>query len=317
MEEAVKQLTPLPSTGSDLPYALVQLNRDACHAPLPKVGNLSVQVVGGTCSTACRRVSQLQVCQLLSSGSQVVYPAGCSGCEVPFIASPPEPMAKGVNLLSGKPIYLKVDILQSNMEGPELKALPLSSHPLSILIASPVRPPPPKAEGEVSMTMEVRELLSQAGLDTCEYASGSSTPKRWEPVVLVTSLPTKPEDFPKPVDMSSQVSTPNDAEMEDTSLEEIPTPSSPTAEAPGSNGDAPPPDVAHLQEEANRVLEDLLVVKSSNDANQQKLVSEFGMALCENDSKAMGSIKEAKAICTHSIKEAKNCCSVAIREAEA
>ena len=40
------------------------------------------------------------------------------------------------------------------------------------------------------------------------------------------------------------------------------------------------------------------------------------MALCENDSKTMESIKEAKAICTHSIQEAKNCFSVAIREVE-
>ena len=63
-------------------------------------------------------------------------------------------------------------------------------------MASPLRPPPPKAEGEVSMTMEVRELLSQVGLDMSEHASRSSTPKRQEPVVLVTPLPTKLEDFP-------------------------------------------------------------------------------------------------------------------------
>ena len=127
------------------------------------------------------------------------------------------------------------------MEGPELKALPLSSHSPSTLIASPARPPPPKVEGEVSMTMEVRELLSQVGLDMSEHASGSSTPKRWELVVLVTPFPTKLEDFPKPVDMSSQVSAPDDAEMEDTSLEEICTPSSPTAKSLGPSAVMPLP----------------------------------------------------------------------------
>ena len=146
------------------------------------------------------------------------------------------------------------------MEGPELKALPLSSHSPSTMIASPVRPPPPKVEGEVSMTMEVRELLSQVGLHTSEHASGSSTPKRWEPVVLVTSLPTKLKDFPKPVDTSSQMSAPDDTEMEDASLEEIPAPSSPTAEAPGPSSDAPPTNVVHLWEEANKALGDLLMV---------------------------------------------------------
>ena len=77
--EAVKLLTMLPSTGSDCPYALVNFNRVACHALLHKEGQLSIQVTGGTDSTACGRVSQLQVCQLLSSGSQVVYTASSMG----------------------------------------------------------------------------------------------------------------------------------------------------------------------------------------------------------------------------------------------
>ena len=59
-------------------------------------------------------------------------------------------------------------------------------------------------------------------------------------MVLVTPLPTKPEDFLWPVDTSSQVSTRDDAEMKDASLEEIPTASSPTAEAPGHSGDTLP-----------------------------------------------------------------------------
>ena len=59
MEEVVKQLTPLPFTGPDCPYALVQVNGDAHHAPLPKEGHLSIQVMGGTSNTTYRRVSQL------------------------------------------------------------------------------------------------------------------------------------------------------------------------------------------------------------------------------------------------------------------
>ena len=146
MEEVVKQLTPLPYIGPDCPYALVLLNGDTCHAPLPKERHLSIQVMGGTINTACRRISQLQVHQLLSLGLQLVFPVGLNGCEVPVIASPPEPMAKGVNLLNSEPIYLKVDILQPTMEGPELKALPLGSCSPSILIASPVRPPPQRGK---------------------------------------------------------------------------------------------------------------------------------------------------------------------------
>ena len=197
-----------------------------------------------------------------------------------MIASPPKSLAKGTNLLGGKPIYLKVDILQSIAEGPKLKVLPPGGHSSSILIASPIRAPLPKAEEEVSMTMEVRELLSWVGLDTSGHVSGNSTPKRLEPMVLVTPPPTKLGDFPWPVDTSSQVSTPDDAEMGDASLEEIPTASSPTAKTPGpSSGGTPPTDAAHLWEEVNKALGELLVTKSSIDAHQQKLVWELGMAL--------------------------------------
>ena len=234
-----------------------------------------------------------------------------------MIASPPEPMAKGVNLLGGEPIYLKVDILQSNTEGSEFKALPLGSCSPSILIASPTRHPLPKAEGEVSMTVEVRQLLSLVALDTSEHASGELHPKEAGACGPGHTFAHQTGRFPKPMDMLSQVSAPDDAEMEDASLEEIPTPSSSTAEALGPSGDASPPDVANLWEEANKALGDLLAIKSSMDTHWQKLVLGFGMALHENDSKTTESIKEAKTICAHSIQEAENCCSVALREVEA
>ena len=137
MEKVVKQLTGLVSARPDWPYALVWLNGDACQIPLPREGHLSILVEGGASSANYRRV-----CQLLSLGSQVFYLVRLNGCEVPVIASPPKSLAKGTNLLGGKPIYLKVDILQSITEGPKLKVLPSGSHSSSILIESPIRAPP-------------------------------------------------------------------------------------------------------------------------------------------------------------------------------
>ena len=145
MEEVIKQLTALVPTGPNWPYTLVQLNGDTCHVPLPRDGHVSA-LVEGTSSATCGRVSQLEVCQLLSSSSQVIYPAKLNGCKVPVIASLPELLAKGTNLHGGEPIYLKVDILQPIMEGPELKVPPLGSHFSSILMPSPIRAPLPKAE---------------------------------------------------------------------------------------------------------------------------------------------------------------------------
>ena len=99
-------------------------------------------------------------------------------------------------------------------------------------------------------------------------------------------------------------------------LEEIPTTSSPIARTPGPSGDAPPLDVAHLQEEATKALGDLLVTKSSIDTCQQKLVSDFSMTPWQNESKTLQSIKEARAQCDHSIKEVDACWSLAIWEVE-
>ena len=137
---------------------------------------------------------------------------GLNGCEVPIVASLPQLLARGTNLLGVKSIYFKVDILQPTTGGQEPKAQPLSSHSSPIQVPSPIRSPLPKAEREVNMTMEVRELLSWVVLDTSGQAPGTSTPKRLNPIVVLTPPPPKLEDFPRPVDTSSKVSAPDDAE---------------------------------------------------------------------------------------------------------
>ena len=101
----------------------------------------------------------------------------------------PGSLAKDATMLRGKPIYLPVDIPQSTAKGQESKAPSPGSHSIPILTASPIRVPPSKVEGQVSMTTEVRKLLSWEVLDTSGHVSGSSTPKRLEPMILVTPLP--------------------------------------------------------------------------------------------------------------------------------
>ena len=246
MEEAIKQLTPLISTGPDWPYTLVQLNGDAYHVPLLREQHLSILVEGSTSSVTCGRISQLEVHQLLRSGSQVIYLAGLYGCEVTMISSLPELLAKDTTMLRGKPIYLPVDIPQSTAKGQETKALSLGGHSNPIPTTSPIRALLPMAEGQVSMTTEVRELLSWVVLETSGHASGSSTPKRLEPMVLVTPLPPKKEDFSKPVDMSSQMSAPDATKMDDPTPEEIHATSSPTVGTPGPSGNVPPLEITHL-----------------------------------------------------------------------
>ena len=126
MEEAVKQLAPLIPTRPNWPYALVLHNTDTHHVPLPNEGHLSILMEGGTSSATCGWISQLDIWQLLSSGSQIIYPVGLNGCEIPVIMSLSKSLAKGTAMLGGEPIYLSVDMLQSTAKGQESKAHPLA-----------------------------------------------------------------------------------------------------------------------------------------------------------------------------------------------
>ena len=239
IDDAAKQLTQLASTVPDWPYALVQLNRDACHVPLPTEGHLSVMTEGNTSNVPSGKIHQLEVCQLLGSGSWVVYPEGLNGCQVPVVMSLPELLCNGVTMLKGEPTFLHVDHTQSATKEQESKIPSLGGalHPTPA--ASPTRALSPKAEGQISMTMEVSELLSWAVLDTSGVASGSSTSKRPGSLALATSLPLKPEDSAKPVDTSSQKSIPDDTEMEDPTLEEIHVSPSPPVKTPGPSSKDP------------------------------------------------------------------------------
>ena len=208
IDGAAKQLAQLASTGPAWPYALVKLNGDTHHMPLPTEGDLSVMTEGNTNNILCRKICQLEVHQLLGSDSQVVYPEGLNGYQVPVVTSLPELLSNGVTMLKSEPTFLQMDLSQSATK--ESKAPSLNSGLSPTPAASPTRALPPKVEGQISMTMEVSELLSQEVLNTSGLASKSSTPKRPGSLALATPLPLKLEDSVKPVDTSSHVRVPDD-----------------------------------------------------------------------------------------------------------
>ena len=71
---------------------------------------------------------------------------------------------------------------------------------------------------------------------------------------MLTPSPHKPKELPKLVDTSSQVSTLDDVEMAEASLEGVPT----KAVTTGSKSITPPEDAAELWENAKKALEELL-----------------------------------------------------------
>ena len=83
---------------------------------------------GGTSSAACGWISQLDVCQLLSSGYQVVYLVGLNGCEVPLIMSLPKLLAKGTTMLGGEEFTYMWTSINLAAKGQESKDPSPGSH---------------------------------------------------------------------------------------------------------------------------------------------------------------------------------------------
>ena len=161
-----------------------------------KEGHLSILVEGGTSSAASGWISQLDVCQLLSLGSQVIYPVGLNGCEVPVIMSLPESLAKGTTMFRGKTVYLPVDNLQSTMKGQESKSPSPGGHSFPSWL-QPYQGSSAQGgrAGQHDHRSEGAPILGS--IDTSGQALGGSTPKRLEPMVLVTPLPPQAGRFPQ------------------------------------------------------------------------------------------------------------------------
>ena len=175
----------------------MQLSEDTCHAPLPREGHLGVLTEGGTNNATFGQVGYLEVCQLLSSSLQVIYPMGLNGYEASVIASLPKSLARGTTLLGGEPMYQKVNILQPTPEGQEPKAPPHGSHfPHSSAKSSHGSSAKDKKRGQhdngsegTSITSSIRHIWTHVR---------ELNPKRLNPVVMLTPLP------PKLGDLSSQ-----------------------------------------------------------------------------------------------------------------
>ena len=155
------------------------------------------------------------------------------------------------------------------------------------------------------MTMEVRNLLSQAILEMSGCGSKNLIPRRPNPVVILMHPPQKSKELLQPVDTLSQVS----AEMAEASLEGIPTSISPTATASRPKSVTSLLDPMELWGNANKALKELLTTKASIDAHRHRAIWELGIELHQNESQATKSIKEAKAVYSRVTLDARTACT--------
>ena len=200
MDEAVEKLAICPSSRSNWLYALAQLYEGSGHAPLPKGKHLGILPQGKVEETSCGQISQLNICQLLSTGPQVVYPSGMNRHDEPIIITLPEPLSSGTSVITSKHPYLEIDI-PPNGES-DTKVLPISK--ASIIQTTNLHKSPPNPEG--SITAEVNHLLDQAMTEAPSHESEQSSLEKITKAVATTSPPQKSEVMVPPVDTSSQAS---------------------------------------------------------------------------------------------------------------
>ena len=271
--------------------------------------------LGGADTIPCRWISQLEVHQLLISGPQVAYPVGLNGGENPIVTLLLESLANGISLIGGESVYLKINIPPSPADKPDQKVLPIGKFS-SIIMDSPHKATPPKLEGEISMIMEVWNLLSQVMLDALDPGSKNSTPRRPNPVVILMPPPHKLKELLQPVDTSFQASAQEEAEMAEASLEGVPTSISPITATTRSESITPSVDTVELWENANQALNKLLTTKACIEACRQRAVWELGTGLCWNESEATESLKEANTACSHATQDAKAQCVTIVKKAK-
>ena len=106
IDDGARKLTFFASSRPDWPYAFMQCNGDTHYVPLPKDSHLSAMMEGTPSNIPCRRICQLEVCQLLHSEVQVVYPKGLDGCLVLVITSLSESLSHSTTMLNVEPTLL-------------------------------------------------------------------------------------------------------------------------------------------------------------------------------------------------------------------
>ena len=140
--------------------------------------------------------------------------------------------------------------------------------------------------------MEVINLLSQAVLEVSSCVSQQSSPRRPTTTVVLMSLPQKPEGLLPPANTSSHAGI----DEGEASLEDIPSNISLIAAVSECNSSSASMDLAELQTNANKALDDLLSTKGSIDTRRWRAVWDVGMMLCQNESQVAATVKEARVL---------------------
>ena len=306
------------SSGPDWPYVPVQLYKGSNHTPLPKDKHLGVLPKEEVEESTYGWISQLEVCQLLSAGLQVVYLVGLNGSDQPVIIDLLELLHSGSSVTTDKHPHLQIDIPLPTAEEPEHTTPPLGGAPATPAETIPKTP----WISRITLTAEVNDLLNRGMADNYNHESEHSTSGKEIAMEADIPPPHKAEVLAPPLDISSQASV----EEVDTSMESNPINVYPTMDADSSHSNSSTVDLTELQEDANLAANYMLTVKRSSDLKRQQAIQNFRASLHQQEAKEATANERAKIIhskknldakvgCTKEVMVAKYNYMIAIQEA--
>ena len=281
--------------------------------PLPKDKHHGI-LPQGKAESPCGQISQLEVCQLLSAGPQVIYLMGLNRGDQSVTIDLPGPLHSGSSVTTDEHPYIKIDIPSPTPEEQDGANLPLDGGHATQAIATPKTPWKPRVTlmAEVGMTEDYnREPEHSAMVKELATKADISPPPKMEVPAL-------------PLDTSSQASVP---EME-ASIESNPVHNSPTAVAYSSCSDSPTMDLPELQTDTHLAINHMLSIKRSLDLERQQAIQDFEASLHQREAEAATASERAKIVhlrkdlqarvkCTKVVMRAKYNYRVAVQEARA
>ena len=260
MEKALGTLSTLSSNGPNWLYVLTQLYEGANHTPLPRDRHLGV-LPQGKAESSCGWISQLEICQLLSIGMQVMYPVGLNRGNQPVTINLQGLLHSGSSVTTDEHPYAKIDIPSPTPKEQDCTTLPLGGVHATLAIAMPKAPWKPR----VNLRAEVNELLDWGMRDDYDHESENSSMVKKPTTKADTSPIPKVEVSALPLNTSSQVSI---GETE-ASMESTPIGTSPTAVVHSSCCDSQTVDLPELRADVNLAINYMLSTKRSSDLERQ------------------------------------------------
>ena len=307
MEEALGTLSACIPSGPNWSYVLAQLYEGSNHTPLPKDKHLGV-LPQGKVESPCGQISQLKVCQLLSTGPWVIYLVGLNGSDQPVTINLPELLHSGSSVTTDEHPYMRIDIPLPNPEVPECTTPPLGGAKATPAATVPKTPWKPR----ITLMAEVNDLLNRGMADDYNSKPEHSAMGKEAATEADMPLPHKAEVPAPPVDTSSQASV----EEVVATLKSNPINVSPTMAACSSHSDSPMVGLTELQEDANLAANYMLSVKRSSDLKRQQAIWEFKVSLCQQEAEEAAANEKAKIIHSRKNLNAKVGCAKAVMEAK-